>query len=456
VDGSYRTGHQLRDGGVFSSPKRVVKVPVVIVGGGMAGLCAAWRLEKRGLKDFVILELEKQAGGNSRSGQNEASAYPWAAHYVPVPDKNSHLVREMMEEFGVLRNGEWDERHLCHSPQERLYLHGRWQEGIEPETGEQGRRFQATMEQFAASGEFRIPVATGAMKNAALDRLTMQQWMATNGFNSEYLNWQIDYACRDDFGAKASATSAWAGIHYFAARFEKQEKGPLTWPEGNGWITKRLLAKLAQYVRLDSFVHRIQGQKVFAGDTEYHADAVIFAVPTFLAPRIIEGAPPAKGFVYSAWLTANLTLDRWPNERGIPVAWDNVIYKSPALGYVVATHQSLRTRIDKTVWTFYWPIEDRRLLLEKDWAYWSNAVLSDLEYAHKDIRECVTRIDIMRMGHAMIRPSPGFLFSKDRERWTNPGGRIFYANSDLSGISLFEEAQYRGVTAAEKTLRLIG
>ena len=81
-----------------------------------------------------------------------------------------------------------------------------------------------------------------------------------------------------------------------------------------------------------------------AGDAEYRCDDVIFAAPTFLAPYVIEGMRAHRGFVYSPWLVANLTLDRWPDERGVPPAWDNVIRSGAGLGYVVATHQSLRAR----------------------------------------------------------------------------------------------------------------
>ena len=70
---------------LFLRPSRIEKVSVVIVGGGIAGLSAAWRLHKRGFHDFVLLEMNDQAGGNSRWGENEITAYPWAAHYVPVP-----------------------------------------------------------------------------------------------------------------------------------------------------------------------------------------------------------------------------------------------------------------------------------------------------------------------------------------------------------------------------------
>ena len=52
-----------------------------------------------------------------------------------MPAKGESLARELFEELGVFRDGKWDERVLCFDPQERLFLHGRWQEGIEPELG---------------------------------------------------------------------------------------------------------------------------------------------------------------------------------------------------------------------------------------------------------------------------------------------------------------------------------
>jgi hypothetical protein len=59
----------------------------------------------------------------------------------------------------------------------------------------------------------------------------------------------------------------------------------------------------------------------------------------------------------------------------------------------------------------------------------------------------------MRMGHAMIRPAIGSIFSEERRRLKRLNDRILFANSDLSGISIFEEAQYHGVEAAQKVLR---
>jgi glycine/D-amino acid oxidase-like deaminating enzyme len=470
VNESHVLGHRLRDGAPFAAPTRTERRPVVIVGGGIAGLSAAWRLHRRGLDDIVLLEMAPEAGGNARWGRNDTSVYPWAAHYVPVPGPGATLVRELFEELGVLRNGEWDERQLCFAPQERLFIHGRWQEGLEPQVGptrrdrDQFRRFDDVVAEARASGAFTIPMARGA-RAGPLDTLSMAGWLAREGFDSPWLRWTIDYACRDDYGARASDTSAWAGLHYFASR-EPEDPGPLTWPEGNGWLVERLLERVGGAVRTGTVVYRIERAgtrwRVLTPRVAYLADTVVFAAPTFLASHIVEGGPAAADFEYSPWVTANITLDRWPAERGFPVAWDNVIFDSPGLGYVVATHQSLRRYVPRTVWTYYWALCDgpaavnRAWLLRQDYPSLRDRLLTDLARAHPDILACVTRVDIMRHGHAMIRPTVGFLSSAARLQAQGGGHRLFYANSDLSGLSLFEEAQYRGVEAADAALAQLG
>jgi len=472
VNDSFQMGHFLRDRVSFPPAKRIEKFRVVIVGGGIAGLSAAWRLRKRGFTDFVLLEMNSRPGGNARWGENEFTAYPWAAHYVPIPGPKATYVRELFEDLGVLKNGQWEERYLAFAPQERLFLYGRWQDGIEPAVGltqkdrEQFQRLENLFSGFRKGGSFTIPLELGrSSKDEALDRISFANWLRDQGFDSRLLLWYMNYACRDDYGALTADTSAWAGIHYFSSR-EPEEKGPLTWPEGNGWITRRLLERVGQNMRTNQMVHRVtptpRGVSVFAGDTEFRAEFLIFAAPTFLSPYLFENFPHLRDFVYSPWLTANLTLERYPESRGAEPSWDTVVLDSPTLGYVDAMHQSLRTHLDRTVWTFYWalaegsPAQTRQLLLDKDWSYWKEAILRDLERVHRDIRQCVSRMDIMRMGHAMVRPAVGSVFSEERRHIRTFHDRVLFANSDLSGISIFEEAQYHGVEAAQKVLARLG
>jgi hypothetical protein len=99
------------------------------------------------------------------------------------------------------------------------------------------------------------------------------------------------------------------------------------------------------------------------------------------------------------------------------------------------------------------PAEGRRLLLETPRAAWAAGILAELERVHPDIRRLTTRLDVFRNGHAMRRPLPGSLFGDQREKlvaFRHP--RLALAHADLSGFSLFEEAQYRGVLAAERFL----
>jgi hypothetical protein len=114
--------------------------------------------------------------------------------------------------------------------------------------------------------------------------------------------------------------------------------------------------------------------------------------------------------------------------------------------------------MDRAVWTYYWSLADRspedgrRALLGLSWRDCVETILTDLERAHPDIHDCVSRVDVMRLGHAMVRPSVGFLSgTSEAAALQRPG--LFLANSDLSGLSLFEEAQFHGVMAARAALR---
>ena len=57
VNDAFPAGHRLRDHASFAPAKQTVRLPIVIAGGGMAGLNAAWRLNKKGFRDFVVLRL---------------------------------------------------------------------------------------------------------------------------------------------------------------------------------------------------------------------------------------------------------------------------------------------------------------------------------------------------------------------------------------------------------------
>lgn len=493
-------GHRLRDGLRVEVPADAWESKsVVIVGGGAAGLTAGWQLLKAGFEDFALVELEPAPGGTSRSGSSQLVSYPWGAHYLPTPTKENRALVELLDEMGMLEGvdkaGEpiVAEQFLCRDPEERVFYKGRWYEGLylhageRPEDVRQLEAFNAEVRRWIewrdAKGRraFTIPVAAGSDDAlvTALDRVSMGEWMNQRGFNSTRLRWLVDYACRDDYGLTLEQTSAWAGLFYFASRVSKpgDESQPLmTWPEGNGRLISHLYGKVKSKVRLGQAVAEIipteaggkSGVDVVTIDSNanqargIHASRVIFAAPHFLTRYLIrpyrESAPPhVAEFQYGAWMVANLFLKDRPQSRGFPLAWDNVLYESQSLGYVVATHQRGLDR-GPTVFTYYYPLTDdnpraaRTKLLETDWRGWADVTLTDLARAHTEIRALTERLDVMRWGHAMIRPRPGFIWGGARQEAMQPFRGIHFANTDLSGIPLFEEAFYHGLRAAEEVI----
>ena len=448
VGASHEVGHRLR-GAPPPRPERWESHDVVIVGGGVAGLAAAWRLGAR----TPVLELEPALGGTSRS----TATYPWGAHYVVAPSPENRVLQKLLEEMGVMQNGVIGEQFLCRDPEERLFYRGRWYEGLYLRAGasaedlRQLRVFEEEIAQWSRRRTFAIPVAYSTADADELDALSMAQWLDERGLTSPRLRWLIEYACRDDYGTLLGDTSAWAALFYFASR---DDRPVITWPEGNG----RLVSHLARYAdpRTGTLVRSVTpvegGVEVVTDTVGIHARHVVIAAPQFIAARL-TGRP--SDLTYGSWMVANLTLRDRPSSAGFPLAWDNVLYESPSLGYVVSTHQR---GIDHgpTVITYYYPLCDsdhraaRSRLLAAGRDEWAEVALADLSRAHPDIRSLTTRIDVMRWGHAMVRPTQGALRNASLEKLAEPIGNIHFANTDLSGVALFEEALYHGVRAAEE------
>ena len=486
-------GHRLRDTPSWPAPAVQRSTRVLIAGGGVAGLAAARALRLRGMDDFTVLELEDQSGGNARGGHVGGMVCPLGAHYLPVPGDDAPEVQDLLEEFGLRQRvaGRWqiDERHLCHSPQERLFFNGAWQDGLLPLQGvgaptlAQYRRFAALVEAARKAVRWSIPAYRSphtAFKQA-LACVTFAAWLQQQGLDDAHLLWYLDYCCRDDYGAGVSTVSAWAGIHYFASRHgfaapgvdADAHEGLLTWPEGNAWLTRRLAQPLGARLRTGHTVLRVaEGKHTVEVDAfntatqqveRWQAEQVILALPVFLAARVLQNPPDvlralAERTAYAPWLVANIQIDTPLYDRpGPALSWDNVLYgdarSAPGLGYVDAMHQSLQPVVNRTVLSYYRALGDvaggpragRAQLLQTPWSQWRDRILAELAAAHPDLGRKAVRMDITRYGHAMAIPVPD---AQGRVGQLAPvAGRIRFAHSDWAGYSVFEEAFARGHSA---------
>ena len=154
--------------------------------------------------------------------------------------------------------------------------------------------------------------------------------------------------------------SAWAGLHYFAARdghaANAAEGAVLTWPGGLSTLVARMRAAIsarlgherwllpgtAARIRETPAGPRIACVTDDGGAYALQARRAVCAMPLFVAQRLLPDIraygydPAVHAFTRAAWMVSNFVMDGYPLEApGEPLSWDNVVYQGQGLGYVV-------------------------------------------------------------------------------------------------------------------------
>lgn len=136
-----------------------------------------------------------------------------------------------------------------------------------------------------------------------------------------------------------------------------------------------------------------------------------------------------------------------------------MIYGSLGLGYIFDQHQNLNQIIGEKVITHYKSFSTsdckkaRKKLYGMKESELKDLVLDDLKKAHPLIEDFILEMQFHKIGHAMITPVPSQIFGEEARKAKEPiENKIFFAHSDLSGISIFEEAFYQGLRTAEQMM----
>lgn len=498
-------GHALRDAQIAPQNRSEHSCSVLIVGSGAAALSAAWYLAKHGERDVLLLEGIERNGNNAAYVSGHVKA-PTGAHYLAQPSKESIYVRELLQDLGILlgfdaRTGQpiYHEMDLVHAPDERVFFEGRWHDGLTIADADSERFFQFIQKikyQFGSDGRklFAIPIVHSSADWRYLDTQTFGEWLRQQGYHSSKLLWYLDYCCKDDYGQGIEQVSAFAGLHYFAARGSDQD-AVLTWADGLNHLSERIRqfidlkelkslpeenewhfpspvsydASAIEIEELADAVAVVARHNQTGEQTRILAKKVICAMPLMIASRIVKhgeryGLGLGGNLVLpenAPWLISNFVLKQFPEEiQKHELAWDNIVHGSRGLGYVVATHQRIGVaKPEKTIFTAYTalnhdtPANIRRSLL--------NAQATDLiETAAQDVLAVygksfwknVEHLDLTVRAHAMSVPKVGYLSQSGLEQLRQHQSRIVFAHSDLSSYSVFEEANFWGVEAAKKVL----
>jgi phytoene dehydrogenase-like protein len=482
--------HKLREQTSIPNLAVSAQYDVVIVGAGVSGLSAARYLAKHSKQKVLMLELGDTIGGNARCGENSVTKYPLGAHYLPVPPLHCTELIEFLQEAGVVLAYDneglpvYNKEHLVFDNMERLFMHGTWQDGLVPHNmlqkkdSEQIQRFLEFVNSYRykkdSNGKYLYDIpASNSSKNAAfnsLDKIDARTFLLQNNYHSEALHWYVNYCMCDDYGSHYSQTSAWAMVHYYACRMGKGSAGisfddELTWPQGNNFLVEKLQQQSKAELQLQALVQKIEGKKITyyqARTNQYaciEARKIILATPAHVVGKILPqsiDATQMQHFAHYPWLVANITVKPLPEQPGVELSWDNVLYGSTSLGYVVANHQHLSQNVGNMVFTYYKPYNGasaktlRQQLREKTDQQLQTEVIKDLKTVYANIEDYIVDMELHTFGHAMIAPSPHLLSSGVIEEIRkNLPAHITLAHTDFAGISIFEEAFYQGLAAGK-------
>ena len=488
-----RIGHLIRE--PFVKDKNynysTTTIDTLIIGAGISGLSAAYHLHINQQDNFVLLDLDAEVGGNAKSGKNQYSAYPFGAHYLPIPDGNNKPLidflknNNIIESFNDHRLPIYKESYLCFSPENRLLENHFWYEGL---IGKASQKEQLELNIFnklitdyknlKINEEFVFQIPTKNLNYTDdiihLDNITFETFLLSNNIQSKKLHWYFNYCCLDDFGQGYNKISAFAGLHYFCSRrgvgANCDQNSILTWPEGNNKLVACLKENIKNNIQTNKLVRQVELindmchtyiTDTINNTTElFISKHVIMATPIFIRNKILPTYQIQHTPEHQPWLVANITLKNFIDYNGYPKCWDNVIYNHPTLGYIDAQHQNINQHNEVEVYTLYktldfdTPANVRKIYYAKSDEDIKNEIIKDWLSIFPDSSENILEIDCNLNAHGMCSPGINYLLSESRTLANESiNNKIHFAHTDYIGISIFEEAFEQGRLASLKILK---
>ncbi len=445
-----RICHQVRDGKVFARPPASARHDVVIVGGGVSGLAAAYRSQHR---DFLLLEKEPHWGGNAYEMEYEGSVYATGSAFLAKDEYAYHFAKEI----GLTP--------LPIDDPDPSILRGElildtWGDGVNqlpypPAVREAFKKFKKEM--LAIDVDHRRKELFGKPFS---DFMT--------GYPAELKQWWDGFG-PSNWGAATEDTAAGLAILALQEMVGESRVGDrYTWPGGLGAVTKRLADILqpkykdrmltgATTVAVVSEKEEVQVTYIAGGELKtVAAKAVIMATPKFITRRIVDGLPEKQSDAmheirYIPYPVVNLIFDKPVFNHGYDT-WcpGNSFTDFVVADWVIQKQPGYKQKFN--ILSCYTPMkeEDRHQLLSDTGARRVAAnVLSDFQKLMPQFNVDPVEVHIYRRGHPLYMSTPG-LWTEVQPLARHPMDRVFFANTDSEGP---ESTTNSGILAAQRAVK---
>ena len=432
--------HQVRDGHQFERPEATRKADIVIVGGGVAGLSAAYFL--RG-KDWLLLEKEDHFGGNAFQEEYEGQPYATGSAYAYRGDYGDQLANEIGLKLPFVDNPD-------PTIINKTFVPDTWKTGLD--------QLPYSKEIVVSFRKFRDDM----MKINVAEKMTEFDAQPFANFTGAYApevqQWWDGYG-PSNWGATAEDTSAYVGLANVQDLISGGDSKRVILPGGLGCITYKLVEvlqpKYKDRMLGDVTVVAVVQDKDGVRVTYFHegklttvaAKAALLCTPKHITSRIVMGLPfeqkaAMRRTRYAPYPVVNVIFDKPVYNRG----YDNWCPGNTFTDFIVADWTIQKNpgyKQKHNILSFYTPLRENQrstLLDEGDCKSLAARVLADFQKLMPEFNIDPVEVRVYRRGHPMYMAVPS-QYTKNRLAAAHPMERIFFGNSDSGGPeSLTSEA----------------
>ncbi|MBI2266413.1 MAG: FAD-dependent oxidoreductase [Armatimonadetes bacterium] len=432
---------------------------VVIVGGGLSGLSAAWKLSD---KNTLLLEWMDTAGGLAMQGQRDGVTYAQGAAYFTKPEG------ELLDFYREIGLGD-PEKVEIPEPIDSYLADGRlveevWGTGLQELPPEFGR-FKHFLELLSKAEMIGgTPFEEESDKVKMLDKISAAQLLKPFGPRVKTF---LDLYCRSALGAPTDQISAMAFLNFY-----RDEIGPrYAFKGGTGGVSEQLDRKIREknpnLIQSGSLVYDVHNREDGLVEVRYNKDGknhsvlakqVIMALPLSAASRVIKDLPESRKNLFNSIEHCNYIVHNvFTPEQVFDKSYDTWVKDVSFTDVIVTRWQETKaftipgSREGEGILTVYQPLPKKYWngkMDEKDVRKFGQEALSDLERLFPKMKEQKwIDVESFRWPQSIHITKPGQI-TEQGERLREPHGKILFAGNNL-GVPSFEEALIRGLQAAE-------